>query len=602
MRTHWMMASGLVCLVFVSPAHAAGAESRLLEALKNADTTAARALVEDGADVNVGDAVGVTPLHWAVQTNDLELATMLLRAGARATAATRYGVTPLALACTFGIAPMIELLLASGADPNQASALGETVLMLAGRSGGVEAVTALLARGADVNARTEGGQTALMWAADEDHAAAIRVLLDAGAGVNARTDLGFTALLFAARDGQLDAVRTLVRAGADVNDQIWFSRRPSVTREAAAMTAALGSVNGSGYSDAEANRARLIIKHSYTAPDGDTALGLAIINGQYDVAQVLVEHGADPNAPDPRGSMLHALAYGRRPGDHTAGQGGDRPPLPTGNPLALAEALLEHGADPNVRIAWEEWPFDIDASMTRLPINLHVGRTYLSNVGATPYYLAAKHGDVALMRLLVTHGADPSIPTVQNVTPLMAAAGLGYWEGESPGPEWGTSEREALEAVKLAWEFAPDQVNAKADLGDLPPFTRGATDLLFAQVSNLQTIGRGVGDLRWAGSTALHGAAVRGQPDIVEFLIEKGAQIDAKNDLGWTPFTVAGGLMVGGTGKPSRPEVQALLVKAMQELGLEVPAVVGANVLVHRESQPGGFAAPAGTVSEEQEK
>ena len=78
MRAHWMMASGLACLVFVSPAPVAGAESRLLEALKNADTNAARALVEKGADVNVVDAVGMTPLHWAVQTNDLELATMLL--------------------------------------------------------------------------------------------------------------------------------------------------------------------------------------------------------------------------------------------------------------------------------------------------------------------------------------------------------------------------------------------------------------------------------------------------------------------------------------------------------------------------------------------
>ena len=601
MRTRCMIVGALACLVSATLVDASGTEPPLVGALKRADTTAARALVKQGADVNVADAIGMTPLHWAVQGNHVQLTQLLLGAGASATASTRYGVTPLSLACTVGNAPMIELLLASGADPNQTSAYGETVLMLAARSGVADAVTALLTHGADVNARTEGGQTALLWAADEDHSGVIRVLLEAGADLRARTELGFTAFLFAVRDGRLDAVRALVEAGADVNDQIRWSRRATETREAAAITAALGSLNES-FDEAGANRARLIIKHSYTPPDGDTALGVAIVNAQYDVGRFLVERGSDPNAPDPRGSMLHAVAYMRRPGDHTAGQGGDRPPLPTGDSLALAEALLEHGADPNVRIVWEEWPFDIDASMTRLPINLHVGRTYLSNVGATPYYLAAKHGDVALMRLLATHGADPSIPTIQNVTPLMAAAGLGYWEGESPGPEWGTSEREAFEAVKLAWELAPDRINAKADFGDLPPFTRTGIDLLFAQVSNMQSTGPGVGDLRWAGSTALHGAAVRGQPNIAQFLIKKGAQLDAKNTLGWTPFTVAGGLMVGGTGKPSRPEVQALLAKAMQERGLELPAPVGANVLVHRESRPDGFAAPTRLVSEEQQE
>ena len=395
MRTRCVIVGALACLVSASLVDASGTETPLVGALKRADTTAARALVKQGADVNVADAIGMTPLHWAVQGNHVQLAQLLLGAGASATAASRYGVTPLHLACTVGNTPMIELLLTSGADPNQTSAYGETVLMIAARSGVADAVTALLTRGADVNARIEGGQTALLWwAADEDHSAVIRVLLEAGADLRARTELGFTAFLFAVRDGRLDAVRTLVQAGADVNDQIRPSRLPTVDRQAMAVMAARGSLNDSGIADNEADRARWIIKFSYVAPDGDTALGVAIVNAQYDVAHFLLQHGADPNAPDPRGSMLHAVAYMRRPGDHSAGSGGDLRPHATGDLLAVAKALLERGADPNVQIDWEEWPFDVDVNMTRLPTNIHVARTYLSNVGATPYYLAAKHGDV----------------------------------------------------------------------------------------------------------------------------------------------------------------------------------------------------------------
>ena len=69
------------------------------------------------------------------------------------------------------------------------------------------------------------------------------------------------------------------------------------------------------------------------------------------------------------------------------------------------------------------------------------------------------------MRLLVEHGANPNIPTVQNATPLMAAAGLGFWDGESPGPQTGVPESQAVEAVKLCLELG-NNVNAIAPYGD----------------------------------------------------------------------------------------------------------------------------------------
>ena len=118
------------------------------------------------------------------------------------------------------------------------------------------------------------------------------------------------------------------------------------------------------------------------------------------------------------------------------------------------------------------------------PPDIVVGRNYLSYVGATPFYLAARNGDVELMRLLAANGADPLIPTVQNVTPLMAASGLGSWEGESPGPLSGTTEAERLEAVKLAYELGGD-VNAVTDFGDTPIVGDGV-ELLRRYPDNLE--------------------------------------------------------------------------------------------------------------------
>jgi len=387
---------------------------------------------------------------------------------------------------------MIEALFEAGADANTMLPEGETVLMTAARTGRLDAVDALLARGADVNAVERWQrQTALMWAAAERHAPVVNRLIARGADLSPRSRGGLTALLFAVRAGDLDTVRTLVTAGASPSD---------------------------------------------AAPDGTSALMLSIINVHFDVTAFLLESGASPNGPDPRGSALHALAFIRRRGFPNS-----PPPTPTStvDSLDLARQLLQRGADPNVRISWKEGPFDRDLGTVRAPQNIGIGRNYMSFIGATPFYLAARSGDVALMRLLVEHGADPKLATLQNVTPLMAAAGLGFWDGESPG-----SESDALDAVRLAHELGND-VNAVADFGDTPTETDG-TALLGRHFLKLDNA---VGDMRWSGSTALHGAALRGANSIVRFLVEKGARLDARNKIGWTPLQVAEGVFVANTMK-----------------------------------------------------
>src|SRR5262245_40127755 len=520
------LAALLLCAATVE---AAGPESPLLEAAKAADTNRVRVLIEQRADVHQAEADGTTALHWAVRHDAAGAVDLLIRAGARVDAANRYGVTSLSLACTNGSVAVIERLLKAGANPNLALPEGETPLMTAARTGVAAAVRILLAHGAAVDAvESWRGQTALMWAASEGHVEAIQVLLDAGADPAVRSKAGFTPLLFAGRDGHIEAMRALLAAGGRATDK---------------------------------------------TADGTSALVVAIINGHFDAAALLLDHGADPNAPDGRGSALHAVAWLRRPGWPLSGP----PRIPDGNvdSLDLVRTLLARGANPNVRVAWKELKrggFDLGMVVNNPP-NINVGRNYITLVGATPFYLAAKHSDVELMRVLAEHGANPTLPTAQGVTPFMAAAGIGFWQGESPGPNNGVPESDTLEAVKLAWELAgrPD-VNATAAFNNVPIEGDGVA-LLHRLPLNVNEFDENApGDMRWGGSSAMHGAAVRGVNAVVQFLVDHGGDLNAKNRLGWTPLMLTEGMYIGQTEK-EQPATAAFI---RERLG--VPAGRAASV------------------------
>jgi ankyrin repeat protein len=500
---------------------------RLIEAVKKSDAKAVRTLLAQHADVNAVEADGSTALHWAAQRDELEIAGLLLGAGANAKASTRYNITPLSLACVNGDAALIERLLTAGADPNSTSEQGQTALMTASLTGKVDAVKALLAHGADVNAREpKKGQTALMWTASEGNAKAAEMLLEFGAEIKAKSKSGFTPLLFAVRNAHLETVQTLLAHGANVND---------------------------------------------VAPDGTSALNMAVVNAYYEVAMVLLDHGADPNASDPRGSALHTLAWLRKPGSdggNGLGRKSIAPPPPTGKvtTFELAEALLKHGANPNIRIQWEERKFDKEGGTMRNPPLIQLGRHYLTYIGATPFYVAAHNGDAPYMRLLAEHGADPKMPNILGITPLIAASGLDYWEGEAPGPFTGCSQEERLEAVKLALELGND-INAAAIFGDYRMDGDPQYTLLYYPYNQDELSGKVLGDPRWSGSTALHAAVVSGQAGIVQYLVDHGAKLDAKTRTGWTPLMMSRGVFFANA-KKEYPAAEAILKKAMAEHGL----------------------------------
>jgi uncharacterized protein len=518
-----MRLTGVVlCAVVTLTASSALAGTKLIDAVKRGDAAAVRALIAQKADVNAPDADGSTALHWAAERDDIAMADVLIAAGANAKAKTRYNVTPLSLACTNGDAKLVDRLLKAGADPNATSEEGQTALMTAALTGRPDAVKLLIETGANVNASEPyKGQTALMWAASEGNAAAAEILIEHGAEVKAKSKAGFTPLLFAVRNDHPEAAKVLLDRGAGIND---------------------------------------------TAPDGTTALNMAVVNAYFDLASMLVDRGADPNASDPRGSALHALAWLRKPGsDGAAGVGnvGHAPPLPSGRmtALELAKKLLDHGANPNVRVSWKENTFGKEGGTARNPPNIQLGRHLLSYVGATPFYVAAKNGDVAYMKLLADRGADPKMTTKAGITPLMVAAGLDYWEGESPGPFTGVSEAERLDAVKLATALGND-VNAHADFGNYPMTGDTAYTLLYYPLNIDDLLQLGVGDPRWSGSTPLIGAVVSGQTSIVQWLVDHGARVNEKTKLGWTPLLVAEGVFFANA-KKEFPQAAAILRKSL---------------------------------------
>jgi ankyrin repeat protein len=526
-RVHRWIAIVTLCLDSASWAAAAGT---LIDAVKSNDIDTVRRQLREGMLVNAAEPDGSTALHWAIRQNNTEMARLLLSAGANPGAATRYSITPLHVAASNGNAEIIELLLEAGVDANSTSLEGQTALMTAALGGNAGAIRVLLANGASVNNREPlKGQSALMWAAGAGNAAVVKLLAQAGADIHAKSKAGFTALLFAVLNERVEAVRALLQEGANCND---------------------------------------------VAPDGTSALNMAVVNAYYDIASLLLDFGADPNAPDARGSTLHTLAWLRKPGaTGSAAVGGELrgPPVPNGKitSLELAQKLFARGASPNTRVYLGERRFSKSGAASTNPPNIELGRHILTYDGATPFWLAANNGDADYMRLLLSNAADPAIPNKFGVTPLMVAAGLNYYEGETPGPFTGTPEEERLEAVKLALEAGND-LHARAEFGDYRMLGDPKYVAYYYPLNIEELVDLGTGDPRWDGSTALHGAVVSGQPSIVKFLIERGAKIDAVNDAGWTPLLLSRGFFLANAEKVY-PEIEQILIKAYQAQGLPIP-------------------------------
>jgi ankyrin repeat protein len=361
-------------------------------------------------------------LHWAAYRDDLSKVDQLIRTGASVNAANDIGVTPLWAASLNGSAPVVKRLLEAGANPNAPLLSGESPLMAASRAGKPAAVEALLGKGANPNARGPRGQTALMWAVAQKHADVVKLLLAGGADVHARTDT-WTQMMAVPPHG-LPEYNRLIPHGADT--ALMFAARAG-----------------------DAASVRLLVEAGANVNDHDawgvSATTLAAFSGYGDIARYLLDKGADPNNDKPGFTALHC-AIMRRDAETVA-------------------ALLAHGANPNA-------PVKVWTPTRRSSDDYHFMPAL---VDATPYWLAARFAQPAVMQLLAKHGADPTVIHESNyvqgegyqrrkerTTAVMAALGMGG------GTAWvpiDRAERDALvlETVKVAVELGADINAASTD-------------------------------------------------------------------------------------------------------------------------------------------
>ena len=429
-----------VALMLPLQSFAIGTESEvaLIEAVRAGSLDEVKSLLAD-ADVNAVEADGTSALAWAVNNNDTALVELLLRSGkdgADANIANDYGVTPLHLACTNQNSGIVSQLLKAGADPNKSKWTGESPLMTCAGTGAVDAVNELLANGADANAReSRYEQTALMWAAAERHPDVVKLLIAKGADVGASSKLisepapffietpgsmgtnlpdtlrfreftgGFNALQFAAQQGDIASATALLDAGADIN---------------------------------------------FATKEEGSALLIATAAGHEDMILFLLERGANPDVTDAYGiAPLHfALHKGLLIMNNWAPADTDKYGWDRHNMSNVLKALLDKGAkpDPRVKHSWSHLDNAFQARAMEDPAQIDV-------TSATPLLLAAASGDIESMKILLAHGADRDAKTSGGATLFMLAVGAGAEEGAR-------DEQHAIEAAKYVLSLGNIDVNA----------------------------------------------------------------------------------------------------------------------------------------------
>lgn len=311
------LASDAVLKIFKDPPDT---ETHLLEAAKAGDLdTVRRIVLATPHTVNCRDLDGrhSTPLHFAAGFNRVPVVEFLLEHGAEVHAADKGGLVPLHNACSYGHYEVTELLVKHGANVNVSDLWKFTPLHEAAAKGKYDIVKLLLKHGADPSKKNRDGATPADLVKESDHDVAELLR-------------GNSALLDAAKKGNLARVQRLV------------------TPETINCRDAQGR--------------------------NSTPLHLAAGYNNYEVAEYLLENGADVNAQDKGGLIpLHnASSYGH---------------------LDIAALLIKHKTVVNATDKW----------------------------GFTPLHEAAQKGRTQLCALLLAHGADPYMKNQEGQTPIELA-------------------------------------------------------------------------------------------------------------------------------------------------------------------------------------
>ena len=480
------------------------------------------------------------PLVDAVKSGDKAAALALIERRVDVNLPEEDGTTALHWAVHQNDLDLVGRLIRAGARVNAKNDYGATPLSEAAITGDAQMIERLLDAGADVESANGDGQTALMVVARTSRVDAARALLGRGARVDAAEQWrGQTALMWAVAQVQPAMVKALVEAGADVNArskvnnwQRQITAEPrAIYRPAGGLTPLLYAAR-EGCVDCARHLAEAGADLNLADPEQVSPLLLSILNGHFDLAAYLIQKGANPGKWDWYGRTplyaavdLNTIPRGGRP---------DRPSLDTTTSLQIIEQLLAAGANPNPQLKLAP-PFR--------NIGNDRGLDGLLTIGATPLLRAAKALDAPAIKLLLEKGANLGLSNTRGITPVMAAAGLGSVDADTRGLY--TTEdvqQRSIESLKLLLAAGAD-INAKDGLRGLTP---------------------------------LHEAARWGWNDVVRFLVEQGANLEAKDNRGMTPVDSAlgkaGGNSRGGQRIDVHEDTAALLRELVASAGVKQSA------------------------------
>jgi ankyrin repeat protein len=569
-----------------------GAES-LIEAAKHGDLASVSTLLDQGADPNASAGDGMTALHWAAERGHGDVVHRLLSAGADPDAKTRIGHhTPLHLASLGGHAVAVRALIESGADVHATTtSSGVTPLHLAAKAvAGDDAVAALIEHGALIDARElSSGQTPLMFAAANNRARAVQELLQRGANPSIQThvvdvlpsmardaeaSLVFQAALRSHRPADagedwqptpvqvreaVDAQRSFLRSappesfdpaplirtrpqypgGPDVDHPPY---RETLVGKTGGMTALLHAAREGHLEAAAALLDEGADIDQVSGGDQTSALLIAALNGQFDVAMMLVERGANPDlaASMDGAAPLFAVLQTQWAPKSNYPQPRAHDSQATGY-IELLSALLDAGADPNVRLNSHLWYWEY--GLTKIGTDL---------TGATPFWRAAYAQDLEAMRLLAAHGADPNIPTRWPAVGMRERRQQDGRQQEDSGLSW------IPEGAPNAYPIHAATGGGFTGLGSFS--VRNVPDQFLPAVKYLiEEQGIDVNTLDSWGYTPLHYASSRGDNEMIRYLVDKGGDVAVITRLGQSTADIARGGRAGFFLRVAFPETVALL-------------------------------------------
>jgi ankyrin repeat protein len=518
-------------MLFVASVSAQSSKGALATLIENGDRKAAleRIRTASAADINDPQPDGSRPIHWAIYHVDYEILSALIAKKATLNVKNDFGSTPIAQAAELGDARMVKMLLDAGAEPEGVNADGQTALMLGIKTGETAVVDLLIKAGANVNSIEKfHKQTPLMWAvsAPRNAGAITKLLLAKGADFKPRATFtdwpsqitaepraqyrptgGLTAFLYAARDGCSECIDALLTAGADVN---------------------------------------------FPTPDGVTPLMLALDNDHNDTAKLLLTRGANPRLWDWWGRTALYLAIDRKETlDGQRRKSGAQENTSSVSSMEIINALLSANVEINAALNMER-PSRSGNGGRFIDPQLNVGCTALMRASIGDRSAKVETwmvgGDPEVVRVLLAKGANPNI-NAAGLTPFLVAAGVG------PGFVTG--------ATGLAMDSS---AGGPANKEVMELLLQNGADVN-AQVTGTKTYSMRISRAPSAneGRTALHMAALEGKPDMVRYLLSKGASTEIKDAGGMKPIDLLPG-GAQGTGAPPLPAAGAVTPAVAAEI------------------------------------